>query len=416
MTVEQHPKSHETVSTRLILRIFENLTAVAVAVVSRSGSLVEANQAFVDLLPDETPASDLRDVRSFFINPRFDQFAGRSADRGDGVVFLGRLDLGDPSRDATTLNGVIYDQGDDLLVIAEWDVPELQRLAALALKLNEELAEQKRALVRMGREVERGEAAANRALSDREALLDVIERDGVPQRPPRVDEEGPAEQPELQLGRNALHWTDDLGTGIASLDNEHTGMIDHYNAMIGAIDEKQDTVTVRHKFEALMHYTRRHFEHEERVMQNIGYPHIGPHRREHERLLRDAEDFVRGMGHTLRHDDCPAIARYFEYWLLRHTREYDADILRFVERTRDGSRDFAPSPSAARDDALAAPPAKHITRPKEMQTSSAAGPPAPGRVGRSARAADRVRLAQRRGDLRAGHRSLQGGTSGKSRR
>lgn len=332
MNVHPCPGAEATPIEPPIPEMLRDLTSVAVALVDRSGMLIDANRAFAALVPDAASAPAPCDVRARFVNPRFDRLAARRAGGSDAVVYRGPMSLGETDRGPTTLTGMVFAHGPNLLVVAERDVEDLERLASLTLKLNDELAEHRREISRLGREIEHRAADAARAMHDRETLIRAIEDEGAATRAPEAEGGRRAGRPETP--RRALSWTDDLTTGIASLDDEHRGMIDHYNAMIQAIDSQQDVATVRHQFQALMHYTRRHFEHEERVMRNIGYPGASAHKSEHERLLQDAEDFVRSMGHALRRDDCPAIARYFEYWLLRHTRQQDAKLRKFVERVR----------------------------------------------------------------------------------
>ena len=315
----------------------QNLTAVAVAVVTRSGDLVDANRAFCALWPGEAAAPGPRDIRPCFVNPRFDQLAARRADRPGGLVFQGPLNLGHPDGTATTLIGSVYEHGDDLLVVGEKDVAELEQLASVVLRLNEELAEQKRALVRMGREVERAEDTATRALNDREALLRVAEGNDT-WRPPRpIGDADDARPPEAGISSRTIAWTDDLSTGIVSLDDEHRQMIAHYNAIVDAIDRGLGMAAVRERFEALVHFACGHFAHEERVMRNIGDPNYRLHKMEHDRLMQGALDFLHSLGNGLLRDDAPAIARYIEHWFLRHTTEQDALIREFVEWTGERS-------------------------------------------------------------------------------
>ena len=60
------------------------------------------------------------------------------------------------------------------------------------------------------------------------------------------------------------------------------------------------------------------------------------HKADHDRLQQDAEDFVESLGSALRLADMPAIARYFNHWLARHTAHHDEPLRAFMSQARRG--------------------------------------------------------------------------------
>jgi two-component system, NtrC family, sensor kinase len=151
-----------------------DLAAVAVAVISRDGTLRDANRGFLNLTANRAPGETTADVRDLFVNPRFYQFAARHTKRRDRIVYRGILNLGRGEGPVISLKGTIYGHDDDLLVVAEYDVAELERLNATLWRLNQDLEENQRELVRLRREVKHEKALATAALRDRDTLLEAL--------------------------------------------------------------------------------------------------------------------------------------------------------------------------------------------------------------------------------------------------
>jgi hypothetical protein len=159
-----------------IPRYLSDLSAVAMAVIGRDGRLWEGNRAFFDLMPPEMPTKADVDVRDVFVNPRFDQFAGRRVpkDASNQVIYEGILNLGSRKGRAVSLHGSIYADETSLFVVAEHNVTALEQLNASLRALNEELAEMQREMTRLNRQLSRQEGLAEAALQDRNILLEAL--------------------------------------------------------------------------------------------------------------------------------------------------------------------------------------------------------------------------------------------------
>lgn len=136
-------------AVRHIPPVCKKLRAVVMIVVSREGALRDANRGFITLLPDDFPAASLLDIRDLFINPRFDQFAARRADRAGGVTYHGLMTIGDRLQGAPSFSATIYESGSDLLIVAEPDVARLEQIIASLGGLNERLVDRQRELARL---------------------------------------------------------------------------------------------------------------------------------------------------------------------------------------------------------------------------------------------------------------------------
>lgn len=153
-----------------------DLSAVAIAVIGRDGLLWEGNRSFFDLMPEGMPTKAGVDVRDVFVNPRFDQFAGRRVPKGVSrqVIYEGILNLGRRNGRAVSLHGAIYADTETLFVVAEHNVTVMEQLNASLSVLNEELAEMQRELARLNRQLSHQQSLAEAALQDRSILLEAL--------------------------------------------------------------------------------------------------------------------------------------------------------------------------------------------------------------------------------------------------
>lgn len=169
-------KNENTDKQTRIPEYLSDLSAVAVAVIGRDGRLLEGNRAFMELMPDDMPTKAGVDVRDVFVNPRFDQFAGRRVPRGESgqVIYEGILNLGPRNGRAVSLYGTIYADDATLFVVAEHNVTVMGQLNSSLGLLNEELADMKRELTRMSKQLAHQEGLARAALDDRNILLEAL--------------------------------------------------------------------------------------------------------------------------------------------------------------------------------------------------------------------------------------------------
>ena len=151
-----------------------DLTAVAVAVLARDGTLEDANRGFIELMAGTAPGETSVEARDLFVNPRFSQFAARTTRRRDRVLYRGILNLGRGDGRVVSLKGTVYGREGDLLVVAEHDVAELERLNATLWQLNRDLEQNQREMARLNRQVKYEKSLAEAALRDRDALLEAL--------------------------------------------------------------------------------------------------------------------------------------------------------------------------------------------------------------------------------------------------
>ncbi len=312
-----------------------DLRTVAAALLSRSGDLLDVGRGFRDLLSDAGFDANALDIRDLFINPRFAEVAARRETPDEGIVYRGILNLGSDAGGVRSLHGTIFATDGNLLVVGERYIVQLEQAAAEILKLNEELADRQRAIAGLRRHLQERDSEFQRALADRETLLDVLSAETPRRREAQrtvdraTDRPDTARSPASEL---LMEWTEDMSVGVTLIDRQHGELISYYHAFVRALQSEDAARQARPALRALIDATRGHFADEERIMGNIGYPDFLAHREEHTRLLQDAEDFMRNIGVGLSLQDCSSIAKYVRYWLLKHIKEHDRKIRTFIAR------------------------------------------------------------------------------------
>lgn len=68
-----------------------------------------------------------------------------------------------------------------------------------------------------------------------------------------------------------FQWTDDLSVGIDEIDNQHKMLVNILNQLLLAVVDRKSTEVIGQILDALLDYTRTHFELEETLMRSAGY-------------------------------------------------------------------------------------------------------------------------------------------------
>ncbi len=119
-------------------------------------------------------------------------------------------------------------------------------------------------------------------------------------------------------------WTKDLSVGVAKIDHQHEKLIEHINGIFVALNSEKRTESIPSLFDGLIEYARRHFEDEERLMEQHGDPSLPVHREEHRRLLHDVNEFKADYLSGRAASMLPfQVLDFLVKWLVNHIRETD---------------------------------------------------------------------------------------------
>lgn len=159
---------------------FEHLVSVVVAQVAPDGRLLQGNRGLWRLLGAGAPPPDLHTV---FVNPTLAQLLQVQAPAGQ-PVFEGILNLRDAGGSTRSLTGTVHQCAEGvLLLVAEFDIQEMERLTAEVLALNNTLIETQHELARSNRALKASEERLRElsltdpltGLANRRRLMDMLD-------------------------------------------------------------------------------------------------------------------------------------------------------------------------------------------------------------------------------------------------
>jgi hemerythrin len=114
-----------------------------------------------------------------------------------------------------------------------------------------------------------------------------------------------------------MQWVEEkYGTSVDACDKQHKELFNRVNALNDAVTSK-DRVDIGNRLDSLVDYVVRHFEAEERLMQERGYNGFEHHRQEHDLLVRTCTD-IQDRFHAGEMDIENGTMIYLKNWLDHH--------------------------------------------------------------------------------------------------
>lgn len=114
-------------------------------------------------------------------------------------------------------------------------------------------------------------------------------------------------------------WTAAHEVGIAVIDRQHRKLAERLNDLATCLRRGDDPAAISAMLASVLSYTRHHFETEERLMDEHGFPEAAAHRAIHAHLLDDLRNFSAGCGTR----SLSLTTRFLQEWLLRHIDSVD---------------------------------------------------------------------------------------------
>jgi len=114
-----------------------------------------------------------------------------------------------------------------------------------------------------------------------------------------------------------LTWNNTCSVGVRAMDNQHGILMDTINELQAELLRGGSRETIDAQFDQLLKFTTMHFEGEEQLMEQLGFPGLAEHRAEHQRLLTQ----IRESSHRVqRSGDVPVctLLQFLRDWYLEH--------------------------------------------------------------------------------------------------
>ncbi|MCX7174093.1 MAG: bacteriohemerythrin [Proteobacteria bacterium] len=117
-------------------------------------------------------------------------------------------------------------------------------------------------------------------------------------------------------------WNEAVSIHVARMDKHHMKLIEIANAVVENLPRDGNRKPLESLFDALVDYTKYHFDAEEKLMTSYGYPGFEDHHRKHLELLVEVTEY-RDRIVSGEVPDQTSFQRFFEAWLIRHILEED---------------------------------------------------------------------------------------------
>ncbi|MCE5341104.1 MAG: bacteriohemerythrin [Planctomycetaceae bacterium] len=131
-----------------------------------------------------------------------------------------------------------------------------------------------------------------------------------------------------------FEWTDELSVGVEQMDIQHKKLITLINNFHKAIDMGEDKSAVQKAIDGLVDYVKVHFIDEEALMQEYNFPQLDIHRRMHEHLARDVNEYAEKLqaGQKIMGIE---MAFFLKGWLENHIGETDKNYGLYIAEQKN---------------------------------------------------------------------------------
>ncbi len=128
-------------------------------------------------------------------------------------------------------------------------------------------------------------------------------------------------------------WKDEYSVGIPALDADHKELFGILNDLHRILEPAGTApqASLPDLVERLMHYVQEHFEREEHLMAESGYPQLKAHRHKHHDFMRVIYAIHKIEGETPDQIDLVKLCDFLGSWLKRHILQTDRDYVPFVK-------------------------------------------------------------------------------------
>ena len=126
----------------------------------------------------------------------------------------------------------------------------------------------------------------------------------------------------------------DLATGNDLIDGQHKELIDRVNKLVDSCTSGKEKNVAIQTLDFLMDYTVFHFDAEEKLQEEAGYPELSAHRAQHAQFKQAVEE----LKEMLEEEEGPtdafvaAVNKNVSDWLVNHIKQSDKKVAAFVNK------------------------------------------------------------------------------------
>jgi hemerythrin len=128
---------------------------------------------------------------------------------------------------------------------------------------------------------------------------------------------------------SGLLWRDDLSIRVAHMDLHHKRLLEIANVVAQNLYQDADRHALSIAVDALIDYTRYHFDAEEKLMTLYGYADAADHCGEHAEMVAQLTEITTEVL-AEKTPDKAAFLRFFDGWLVQHIQQRDLPYGKFL--------------------------------------------------------------------------------------
>ena len=127
-----------------------------------------------------------------------------------------------------------------------------------------------------------------------------------------------------------LPWSNNYSVHIRAIDSDHKELFDTVNQLHAAIEQQRPHDEVSFTINLLARYVKEHFDREEQIMAQYGYPKLAQHKSQHQRLKHMVKAIRRI--HTEEPDrlDPNKLLKFLSDWLTNHIIRSDMEYATYL--------------------------------------------------------------------------------------
>jgi len=129
-----------------------------------------------------------------------------------------------------------------------------------------------------------------------------------------------------------IPWDDTLKTGHAVMDADHQALAELFNQLADAVEKRKERDSYGSMLDNIIARAQTHFDREEKLMAEHGYPKFDQHKAEHAMLISQALNYRATFARDAAESPV-AVAHFPEVWLAFHILFSDKELADFLART-----------------------------------------------------------------------------------
>ncbi len=118
-----------------------------------------------------------------------------------------------------------------------------------------------------------------------------------------------------------VRWTPEYSVGSPEMDRQHQGLLQILNELLRARGLRYDSEPVSEALQRMTAYAKEHFQAEERLMEERGYPGLPEHQAEHQAFLNRTVQFCLEAGRKPGEEPVELMRFLRAWWLMHILRE-----------------------------------------------------------------------------------------------